>query len=100
MFPFNRRVVPVFLVKIGLTLFALAAALTLAPEASANPGDLYATDLASNSIVVYRPDGTSYTFGGGFTLDMPQGLTFDQAGNLSTWPMAAAGMYTNIPPMD
>ena len=43
-------------------------------------GDLYVSDLATNSIIVYKPNGTASTFATGF--DQPQGLAFDQAKNL------------------
>jgi hypothetical protein len=49
-------------------------------NALALPGDLYASDLATNSIVVYAVDGTKTTFATG--LNSPQGLAFDHSGNL------------------
>jgi hypothetical protein len=61
--------------KLSLSLFAAAIAFTLAPRASADPGDLYVSDLATNSIIVYKPDGTSSTFASG--LNSPQGLAYN-----------------------
>jgi hypothetical protein len=52
----------------------------LALKASANPGDLYVSDLATNSILVFAPDGTQRTFATG--LNSPQGIAFDHAKNL------------------
>ena len=46
----------------------------------AAPGDLYVTNLASNTIDVYSPAGEKSTFASG--LNSPQGLVFDQAHNL------------------
>ena len=59
---------------------AVLGTLLCASQSFAEPGDLYASDLANNSVVVYKPDGSSSTFASG--LDSPQGLAFDQAGNL------------------
>ena len=66
--------------KIGFAFFAVASAIIFPGQSLAAPGDLYASDLANNSIVVYKPDGTSSTFASG--LNSPQGLVFDQLGNL------------------
>lgn len=76
----NPRSLLTSLRKIGLTSFAVALTFTCATQALAAPGDLYASDLAGNSIVVYKPDGSSSTFASG--LNSPQGLVFDQLGNL------------------
>jgi len=61
---------------------SLAAAITcaLAAQVQAVPGDLYVSDLATNSILVYSPDGTSRVLASGF--NQPQGLAFDPAKNL------------------
>ena len=91
MIPINRRLLTGLLGKICLGLFAATTALTLAPKVSANPGDLYVSDLASNSIIVYRPDGTSFTFASG--LDSPQGLVFDPAGNLLVADGGSGNIY-------
>ncbi len=80
MLTLNSRPLFALLKKIGFSSGAVAAALLCASQASAAPGDLYASDLANNSIVVYKPDGTSSTFATG--LNSPQGLVFDQLGNL------------------
>ena len=97
MFPFNRWAIPAPVIKVGLTLFAVATALTLAPDASAAPGDLYASDLLTNSIVVYKPNGSFSTFGAGFTLNSPQGMTFDQAGNLFVADGGSGNVYEYSP---
>ncbi|MEO6969868.1 MAG: putative Ig domain-containing protein [Chthoniobacterales bacterium] len=93
MIPINRRLLTGLLGKICLGLFAATTALTLAPKVSASPipGDLYVSDLASNSIIVYRPDGTSFTFATG--LNSPQGLTFDPAGNLYVADGGSGNLY-------
>ncbi len=49
-------------------------------RAFATAGDLYVSDLATNSILVYKPNGTSRVLASGF--DQPQGLAFDQEKNL------------------
>ena len=49
-------------------------------NAIAAPGDLYASDIATNSIVAYALDGTTTTFATG--LNSPQGVAFDRSGNL------------------
>ncbi|HEY3663744.1 MAG TPA: hypothetical protein VGL24_11370 [Chthoniobacterales bacterium] len=76
----NPRPIFSLLAKIGVSSCAVLTALLCVGQVSAAPGDLYVSDLASNSIVVYKPDGTPSTFASG--LDSPQGLTFDQLGNL------------------
>ncbi len=68
------------LCKIGLFTGVVLGTLLGSSHIFAAPGDLYASDVANNSIVVYKPDGTSSTFASG--LDSPQGLAFDQLGNL------------------
>lgn len=52
----------------------------LAVDALAQPGDLYVTNLATNTIDLYSPEGVKSTFATG--LNGPQGLAFDQAHNL------------------
>jgi hypothetical protein len=52
----------------------------LAVCALAQPGDLYVTSLATNTIDVYSPDGVKSTFATG--LNSPQGLAFDLMHNL------------------
>ncbi len=53
---------------------------TFVPRAGAAAGDLFVTDLASSSVIVYSPDGTQRTFAG--DLDTPEGIVFDSLGNL------------------
>ncbi len=80
MFLLNRGNTRALTNKIGIGLYAMAAQLIFSAISSAVPGDLYVSDLTTNSIVIYHIDGTSTTFATG--LNSPQGLTFDQAGNL------------------
>ena len=80
MFPLNRQMKCVSLIRVSIALFAVAALCTIASRAFADPGDLYVTDLATGSVIVYAPDGTSTTFTSG--LVSPQGIAFDQAFNL------------------
>lgn len=63
-----------------IALYAVATGFTLTSSSFAAPGDLYVTDLATGSIIVYAPDGTPTTFDTGLT--SPQGIAFDQAKNL------------------
>ena len=65
--------VPIIIALVCSTVLAALAAL-------AQPGDLYVTNLATNTIDVYSPDGVKSTFATG--LNSPQGLAFDQAHNL------------------
>jgi glucose/arabinose dehydrogenase len=80
MSPLFSRLTFVSLRGTGLFLITLATALAFANPVSAAPGDLYVSDLATNSIVVYKPDGSSSVFASG--LNSPQGLVFDQEKNL------------------
>ncbi|MEO6971645.1 MAG: hypothetical protein ABI217_12215, partial [Chthoniobacterales bacterium] len=65
----------------GLALITLVAQFAFASLASATPGDLFVTDLATGSVIRYTPDGTGTTFASG--LISPQGIVFFQ-GNSST----------------
>ena len=60
-------------------------------NALARPGDLYASDLATNSIVVYALDGTKTTFATG--LNSPQGLVSDPSGNLYVADAGSGNVY-------
>ena len=76
----NRRSKLDLRAKLLIVLLATAALSTFTSNAFAAAGDLFVSDLATNSIVVYHPDGTKFTFATG--LNSPQGLAFDQFGNL------------------
>jgi sugar lactone lactonase YvrE len=77
--------------KIGLSSFAVVTALTFASSSFAAPGDLFVSDLATNSIVSYKPDGSTSTFASG--LNSPQGLAFDQAHNLFVADAGSGNIY-------
>ena len=61
MFATSRRAPGALITKLSLALLA-AAALAFTSRSLAGPGDLYVTDLATGSIIVYAPDGTPTTF--------------------------------------
>ena len=80
MFPHNKRAAYALISKLSLALFA-GAALTISSSLFAtNAGDLFVTDLATGSVIVYSPDGTGTTFDTGFT--SPQGVVFDNSNQL------------------
>jgi len=68
--------------KVTRTSLLIAAALLAASSVHlfAARGDLYVSNLATNTVDVYTPDGTKTVFADG--LSSPQGLVFDQAHNL------------------
>ena len=61
-------------------LLASTAIAGFTSKTFAAAGDLFVSDLATNSILVYHPDGTKFTFASG--LNLPFGLGFDAFGNL------------------
>ena len=65
-------------VTIALMLGAMFAALPVSVLSA--PGDLYVSNLATNTVEVYSPDGAKSVFASG--LSSPQGLAFDHAHNL------------------
>jgi DNA-binding beta-propeller fold protein YncE len=69
----SGRGVPIIIAVVCSTILAALGAL-------AQPGDLYVTNLATNTIDVYSPEGVKSTFATG--LSSPQGLVFDHAHNL------------------
>ncbi|MBA3832094.1 MAG: hypothetical protein H0X34_09410 [Chthoniobacterales bacterium] len=73
-----KRTLALSSAKVGLCVAALTCAFT--SRAFAAAGDLYVSDLATNSILVYKPNGTSRVLASGF--DQPQGLAYDQEKNL------------------
>ncbi len=83
------RVKPAFLCALAfIFIFGLAAS---APRALAAAGDLFVTDLETNSVVVYSPDGSERTFATG--LDSPQGIVFDSLGNLYVADNGSGNVY-------
>ena len=70
---------------------ALAILAGFSPLALGAAGDLFVTDLATNSIVVYSPDGSQRTFATG--LDAPQGIVFDSLGNLFVADNGSGNVY-------
>lgn len=81
----NRRVL------VFAAVIASALAFVLPADLSAAPGDLYVTNLASNTIDVYSPDGVKSTFASG--LNAPQGLVFDQAHDLYVADGGSGNIY-------
>jgi hypothetical protein len=77
--------------KLGLVALALSIPLIFSSRAHAAEGDLFVTDLETNSIVVYSPDGTQRVFATG--LDSPQGLAFDPVGNLYVADGGSGNIY-------
>ena len=80
MFPINKRAAYALFSKLSLALIA-GAALTISSSSFAtNAGDLFVTDLATGSVIVYSPDGTGTTFDTGLT--SPQGIALDNTNHL------------------
>ncbi len=78
-------------VKLGLVALALSIPLIFSSRAHAAEGDLFVTDLETNSVVVYSTDGTQRVFATG--LDSPQGLGFDQVGDLYVADGGSGNIY-------
>jgi hypothetical protein len=70
---------------------ATAAQFLSAAHARAGAGDLFATDPATHSVIVYALDGTMRTFATG--LGSPQGLAFDKYGNLFVADAGTGDLY-------
>ena len=80
MFGLNLPAITPLAIKVSVRLLAVASLLSLASSATAEPGDLYATDTVAGSIVVFATDGTATTFASG--LIDPQGIAVDDVGNV------------------
>src|SRR6266852_1134640 len=87
----NRRSKLDLRAKLLIVLLATAALSTFTSNAFAAAGDLFVSDLATNSILVYHPDGTKFTFATG--LNSPEGLAFDQFGNLYEADLATGRLF-------
>lgn len=72
-------------------LLASAATAAFTSKTFAAAGDLFVSDLATNSILVYHPDGTKFTFASG--LNLPFGLGFDAFGNLYEADFGSNNIY-------
>ncbi|MDQ3198528.1 MAG: hypothetical protein M3Q46_04955 [Verrucomicrobiota bacterium] len=77
LFPINLRTTRSTFFRLGLAAFAVVAQFAFHSHAVAAPGDLYVTDAAAGTVVIYAPDGTSTTFATG--LISPQDIVFDMA---------------------
>src|SRR4030095_8262196 len=77
--------------NIPILLLAGATEFIFNLKAVAASGDLYASDLASNSIVGYAHDATPTTLPSG--LNRPQGLAFDPSGNLYVADAGTGNVY-------
>ncbi len=89
MFPSNTRAACARICKLSLAVIA-GAALAITSRAFATPGDLYATDLASGSVIRYASDGSPMTFASG--LISPQGIVF-LPGDSTKSPPVPASLY-------
>src|SRR5712691_9608963 len=86
-----RRAILACSIKAIVIVLGAAAQFTFAPNACAAGGDLFVSDLSTNSIIAYSPDGTPRTFASG--LDSPQGLAFDHTGNLYEADFGSGNIY-------
>ncbi|MGI8890908.1 MAG: hypothetical protein ACR2G0_09030 [Chthoniobacterales bacterium] len=77
--------------KVLAVTIALATFGYSTPHGQAAAGDLFVTDLASNSVIVYSPDGTQRTFA--TDLDTPEGIVFDSLGNLYVADHGSGNIY-------
>ncbi len=79
--------------KVTRTSLLIAAVLLAASSVHlfAARGDLYVSNLATNSVDVYTPDGTKSIFASG--LSSPQGLVFDREQNLYVADAVAGEIY-------
>lgn len=83
--------------KVTRTSLLIAAALLAASSLHllAARGDLYVSNLATNTVDVYAPDGTKSIFASG--LSSPQGLAFDQEHNLYVADAVTGEIYKYDP---
>ena len=80
MFPYKKWAACALFSKLSLAFIA-GAALTISSSSFATEaGDLFVTDLATGSVMVYDSTGAGATFDTGLT--SPQGIAFDNSQNL------------------
>ena len=80
MFKLNLGAITALAIKVSFRLLAVAGVITFASSATAEPGDLYATDTVAGSIVVFAADGSATTFASGLT--DPQGIALEPDANV------------------
>lgn len=81
MLPYNKRTACALISKLSLALI-VAAALAVTSRSLASPGDVYVTNLADGSVVVYTPAIPPVVKVFDTGLISPQGIAFDQAKSL------------------
>ena len=80
MFSYKKWAACALFSKLGFAFIAGAALTMSASSFATEAGDLFVTDLATGSVIVYDPMGAGTTFDTGLT--SPQGIAFDNSQNL------------------